>query len=98
MLRISVFNEPSSITLKAEGKIIQEWVAELRKTWLGLTQEGGGKKKIIDLYDVSFVDELGRQLLMEMHAAGARLVGSGPMISGLIEEIQQTTRPHRTLL
>jgi outer membrane protein TolC len=42
----------------------------------------------VDLYGVSFVDADGRDLLTEMHGKGVRLVGSGPMISALIEEIQ----------
>jgi outer membrane protein TolC/anti-anti-sigma regulatory factor len=96
MLRISIFNEPYSITVKAEGKIIQDWADELRKTWVAISGEAGNRKKIIDLFNVSFVDEMGRQLLMEMHAAGAKLLGSGPMISGLIEEIKQAGRPHRS--
>jgi hypothetical protein len=42
----------------------------------------------VDLFDVSFVDELGWQLLVEMRHDGATLQGSGPMISALIEEIE----------
>ncbi|HEX7286976.1 MAG TPA: TolC family protein [Candidatus Angelobacter sp.] len=95
MLRISVFNEPYSVTLKAEGKIIQDWVSELRNAWLAMLSEAGKRKKVIDLFNVSFVDELGRQLLKDMHAAGAQLVGSGPMISGLIEEIQSPAPKYR---
>jgi len=37
---------------------------------------------------LTFVDDLGRDLLSVMHSSGARLVGTGPMVSGLIEEIQ----------
>src|SRR5262245_58062641 len=88
MLRITVLDEPYSVTLKAEGKIIQEWVTELRKTWQALCNEAGNRKKIVDLFNVSFVDEMGRHLLEDMHLAGASLRGSGPMISALIEEIE----------
>src|SRR5215467_10227678 len=88
MLRITVLDEPYSVTLKAEGKIIQEWVAELSKAWQALCNESGNRMKIVDLFNVTFVDQMGRQLLEDMHLEGASLRGSGPMISALIEEIE----------
>src|SRR5262249_53977257 len=97
MLRISVLDEPYSVTLKAEGKIIQEWVTELRKTWVTLCNEAGNRKKIVDLFNVSFVDEMGRRLLEDMHLAGASLRGSGPMISALIEEIENPDGVRRSV-
>ena len=92
MLRISVLNEPYSVTLKAEGKIIQDWVAELRSAWLAVREQAGERKKIVDLFSVSFVDADGRELLKEMHSSGGRLLGAGPMISALIEEIEGPPR------
>src|ERR1041384_411005 len=96
MLRISVLNEPFSITLKAEGKIIQEWVSELRNAWLAIQEQAGTRKKIVDLFNVSFVDAAGRELLVEMHASGGKLRGTGPMISALIQEIEGSRRPRRS--
>ena len=95
MLRISVLNEPFSMTLKAEGKIIQDWVAELRNAWLGIQEQAGTRKKIVDLFNVSFVDASGRELLAEMHASGGKLRGAGPMISALIQEIEGSKRRPR---
>ena len=88
MLRISIIDEPRSTTLKLEGKIAHEWVAELRNTWMALLEKADNRKRIVDLYGVSFVDDIGQILLHEMYADGAHLVGTGPMITALIEEIQ----------
>jgi len=85
MLRISTLHAPHFITLRLEGKVVRDWVAEARHVW---AEVSNGKKLIIDLLDVTFVDDSGRKLLAEMQAAGASLVGSGPMISALIEEVQ----------
>lgn len=86
MLRISTLHEPNVVTLRLEGKVMRDWILEAHRAWL---QVFDGKELIIDLSDVSFVDDSGRKLLAEMHAAGARLIGSGLMISALIEEIQR---------
>jgi anti-anti-sigma regulatory factor len=44
----------------------------------------------VDLLNVSFVDDAGHQLLADIRHAGADLIGSGPMMSALIEEIEET--------
>ena len=88
MLKISVENGPLTTRFKLEGKLAHEWVSEAEKAWSTLTALNGNKKIIVDLFDVAFVDELGWQLLKQMHHAGAKLMGSGPLISGLIEDIE----------
>jgi len=88
MLRINFENGPLTTRLKLEGKLAHEWVGEAQTAWAELTATHRNRKMIVDLFDVSFVDEAGWQLLAEMHHAGARLVGSGPMISDLIEQIE----------
>jgi len=88
MLRIRVQNGPLTTRFKLEGKLAHEWVTEAEKAWVALTAINGTKKVIVDLFDVEFVDDLGKQLLAQMNHTGADLVGSGPMISALIEEIE----------
>ncbi len=89
MLRISVQSGPLTTRFKLEGKLAHEWVGEAQKAWGELDVAKGKRKIIVDLFDVAFVDDAGWQLLAEMHHAGARLVGSGPLISALIEEIEE---------
>lgn len=88
MLRISVVNDPRATRFKLEGKLAHEWVGEAQKAWSTLSALNGRKRVMVDLMDVSFVDDLGRELLATMHKAGAKLLGYGPMISAVIEEIQ----------
>lgn len=89
MLRISVQNGPLTTRFKLEGKLAHEWVTEAEKAWSALTVMNGHKKVIVDLFDVEFVDDQGMELLAQMNHTGAELVGSGPMISALIEEIEE---------
>ena len=89
MLRISILNDSESTRFKLEGKLAHEWVGEAERAWVALSAMKGKNRVIVDLLDVSFVDDLGWQLLAEMYRAGAKLLGSGPMISALIEDIQQ---------
>ena len=88
MLRISVLNETGITRLKLEGKLAHEWVEEARKAWGTVGTMNGHMDIVVDLLGVSFVDDAGHQLLAEMRHAGAELIGSGPLMSALIDEIE----------
>jgi len=89
MLRITVLNETGITRLKLEGKLAQEWVVEARTAWLAVTEANGHTEIVVDLLNVSFVDNAGHQLLAEMRHADAELIGSGPLVSALIDEIEE---------
>jgi len=88
MLRINTESGPLAVRLKLEGKLAHEWVTEAEKAWASLATLNGKKTVVVDLFDVSFVDDAGWELLAQMHHAGAKLQGAGPMMSALIEEIE----------
>ena len=90
MLRISVVKKSGAVHLKLEGKLAHEWVQEAHETWKALAQMTEEKPIVVDLRNVSFVDDPGHELLVSMRHAGAELVGYGPMISALVEEIERT--------
>jgi anti-anti-sigma regulatory factor len=89
MLRISVQNDPKTTWLKLEGKLAHEWAREAEKAWAALSGIAAGTKVVVDLRSVSFVDDAGWQLLAEMRHEGAELVGSGPLMVAVIEEIEE---------
>lgn len=88
MLRITVLNEPGVTRLKLEGKLAYEWIIEAKKAWAALLEMSRNTEMLVDLFNVSFVDDAGHQLLAEMRHANAELLGSGPLMSALIEEIE----------
>lgn len=89
MLRISITNEPGLTRFKLEGKLAHEWVHEAETAWAVLKSLNGKHKVIVDLVNVSFVDEDGAILLANMRHGGAKLLGGGLLIAALIEEIER---------
>src|SRR5262245_33857214 len=88
MLRISTIHVDEETRFKLEGKLAHEWVAEAARAWNALHDAATSRAAIIvDLCAVSFVDDGGRALLTQMHSSGAKLVGAGPLIGNLIQEI-----------
>jgi|SRR5215472_4952090 len=93
MLRITVLNDARVTTFKMEGKLAQEWVTEAERAWAEFASTAQQQRIFVDLCAVSFVDDPGRDLLALMHSSGAKLIGTGPMTSALIEEICGNERP-----
>lgn len=87
MLRITVLNDEQGAIFKMEGKLAHEWAGEAEKAWTAFTSAPQGQGVVVDLCGVSFVDDLGRKLLLRMHTSGAKLIGTGPMTGALIDEI-----------
>jgi anti-anti-sigma regulatory factor len=96
MLRISVMSDMGVTRMKFEGKLAHEWVNEAKTAWESIRDMSTDSEIIVDLLNVSFVDDAGHQLLAEMRHAGAELMASGPLMSALIDEIEEaetTTAP-----
>jgi ABC-type transporter Mla MlaB component len=87
MLRITVHQEVHSIALLIEGKLMGDWVDELRKVWSSIRWMHSNEGAIVDLSSVLGVDISGRHLLAEIHSTGGVLVGTGLLARTLIQEI-----------
>ena len=85
MLRISIHDDPGSVTFRLEGKLAGSWVRELEDCWrITKTMELPVR---FDLTDVTFVDSAGKAFLAARHAQGAQLVASGCVMRAFIAEI-----------
>lgn len=76
-----------------EGKLASEWAGEAERAWAAFSSTPQSGRVVVDLCGVSFVDDLGRKLLGQMHSSGAQLIGTGPMTGALIDEICGDKRP-----
>jgi len=86
MLRITVDNDGSFCRLKLAGKLGGPWVPEMEKSWRSALCSPA-KQIEIDMREVTAVDDDGRELLVSMHEAGARLIAQGVEMTALVDEI-----------
>ena len=80
MLRISeIDSSGETITLRFEGQLIGQWVAEARR----VSEEAleGERQLILDLGHVSFLDREAAALLREMLCRDVRLVNCSPFLN-----------------
>jgi anti-anti-sigma regulatory factor len=92
MLRITVNNDVEATRLIIEGKLMGAWAPELEGCWRQAAAARPARRIIVELTDVSFVDEGGAELLRLMAAAGVELIATDVLMKALVEEITEGGR------
>ncbi len=87
VLRITLHDSVKTTTFKLEGKLAGAWVRELELAWVTASSASGGRKLVVDLAQVDFIDAAGKELLARMHAGGAGLLPGGPWSRAVVEQI-----------
>lgn len=84
MLKVThVAEDDKSVTLKLEGRIVGQWVNELKRECEGCLARRSAL--ILDLSDVSFIDSQGIKVLRAMMGSRVQLVGCSLFLSGLLK-------------
>ena len=79
------------------GHLAGLWVAELRSNWDQIRDPSSGRKYVIDLSDVTGIDERGEELLCELKEEGAEFVAKGLYTKHLIENLNSNVRRGRSM-
>ena len=90
MLKITLHDSASELRFKLEGRLSGPWVGELRQCWQTAQSTTAGRKTVLDLADLDFVDPDGQSLLEEMHGQGVTLVAMSPFIRAIVDEVCHT--------
>jgi hypothetical protein len=88
MLRISYSQTDTGQRWTLCGHLAGPWVQELRSFWQHTRQTATESRAVIDLSDVTFVDEHGERLLSQMRTAGVEFVAVGVETKHLIENLE----------
>jgi anti-anti-sigma regulatory factor len=87
MLKITLLDSAGEFRFRLEGKLSGPWVAELRQCWLTASSTTAGRRTVVDLDDVEYVDPAGETLLGDMSREGVRLHASTVFMRGVVEQI-----------
>ncbi|HUB82612.1 MAG TPA: STAS domain-containing protein [Bryobacteraceae bacterium] len=92
MLKITLHDSAGELRLRLEGRLSGAWVGELRQCWLTALSTTQGRKTVLDLGEVDYVDAEGQSLLVEMFQHGVSLQAVTPLIRELVQEIEHGER------
>jgi hypothetical protein len=88
MLRITYAQTDSGQRWTLCGQLAGPWVAELRGCWEHRSQAGVNTHTVVDLSDVTFIDESGEKLLSQMRSNGAKFVAAGVDTTHLLAHLR----------
>jgi anti-anti-sigma regulatory factor len=88
MLRIAIRSTQDQDTWILEGRLAGQVVNELTASWRQ-RHDRGGRRFVVNLVDVTSVDERGEQALMAMMMDGAEFVVRGVYTKGLLESLSE---------
>ncbi len=93
MLRITVHDNPESVTFQVEGSLAGPWVGEVeecrQRTLAGRWPPGVR----FDLTGVTFIDAAGKAYLAAMHRQGAEFVAADCLTRAIVAEITEAPIP-----
>jgi ABC-type transporter Mla MlaB component len=87
MLKITLLDSADEFRFLLEGKLSGLWVAELRQCWQTASSITQGRRTVLDMREVDFVDGAGESLLCDMSGSGVSLLVSSPFMQSVIEGI-----------
>jgi len=85
MLKITLHDSADEFRFRLEGKLAGPWVAELRGCWQTASSTTKGRRTVLDLREVDFVDAAGESLLHDMSRAGVSLQVATPFMQAVVE-------------
>jgi hypothetical protein len=77
MFRVSYSDTVDGQRWSLHGRLAGPWVDELRSCWKYARDRAPLARAIVDLREVTFIDQTGEKLLAEMRSAGAELIATG---------------------
>ncbi|HEY1267121.1 MAG TPA: hypothetical protein VGH16_07675 [Candidatus Binatia bacterium] len=87
MLKVTASITSSGAILDLEGKLAGPWVDEMKECWHSVAASDCHVR--VMLCAVTFIDEAGKRLLVEMHRQGAELIAEGCMNTAIVAEIEE---------
>jgi|ERR1700677_424994 anti-anti-sigma regulatory factor len=88
MLRISYSQTDSGQQWTLCGQLAGPWVQELRSCWEHARRVAAGSGAVVNLSDVTFIDEDGERLLSQMRSAGVEFVATGVDTKHLLQNLK----------
>ncbi len=99
MLKITMHDGPEALTFQVEGKLVGAWAKELEQSWKTASSIRNRKALIVDLTEISYIDEDGKRVLAKLFGDGAFFRTAGPMTRAIVDEITGKSRnPWRGIL
>lgn len=88
MLMITEHHNANALTFKLAGALAGDWAIEFERCWRSATSSLKASCSRVDLTEVTFVDEIGKDLLGLLMKEGAELIAHDILMKSIVEEVR----------
>jgi anti-anti-sigma regulatory factor len=88
MLKITITNTATEMQWILHGRLVAPWVNELKTSWKGAHATAHGRRCIVNLDEVTFIDKSGERLLRTMSKQGARFVAGDVYVKDVLDRLR----------
>jgi anti-anti-sigma regulatory factor len=92
MLKITITNTAREERWTLEGRLVAPWVHELKASWKRATRTGHGRRYIVNLDEVTFIDRSGERVLRFISNQGAHLVARDVYVKHILERLRAKSK------
>ena len=93
MLKISIVDKKSERRLVVEGKLVEPWVGELRRSWQTAGEALDGRRLVVDLSNATVISREGEAELLGLMREGAKVAGCGVLTKYVVKQLAHRCRP-----
>ncbi len=88
MLKITFANTATEERWTLHGRLVGLWVTELKASWKRQHQTAQGRRCIVNLDEVTFIDKSGERMLRSMSNQGAQFVASDVYVKHVVDRLR----------
>jgi anti-anti-sigma regulatory factor len=88
MLRITITDTAREELWILQGRLVGPWVKELKASWKKARRTAQGRRRIVNLDDVTFIDKSGERMLRRMANQGAQCVASDVYVRHVLDRLR----------
>ena len=93
MLKITITETATEQRWTLQGRLVAPWVDELKTSWKSACRTIQGRRCIVNLDEVTFIDKRGERMLRSMSSKGAQFVASDVYVNHVLDRLKR--KSHR---
>jgi hypothetical protein len=87
MLKITITHAARAERWTLHGRLVAPWVSELKASWKREHKRAQGRRCIVNLDEVTFIDKSGERMLRSMSNQGAQFVASDLYLKHVLDRL-----------
>lgn len=87
MLMITEKDNTDVLVYLLAGMLCGDWAAEFQRCWVKAIGKAKRARIVVDLTDVTFVDDLGKEVLAQIMNKGGEIIAQDVLMKSIVEQI-----------